>query len=389
MKQTLFFLISALLALQPGAKTALAQSKPTAQAVITTFKSTPTRLNTTGFVAAPAAPVVASRLDWLTPDLGTDNTVALPTFMAKACVTAAKPVNRYTLFLNDKLIPSARNLKVERDPDCSAPFSQSIQLVEGENRLRLVAYLTGGGEVTGALVVNYKKPPVVAQEKRLALVIGNSAYPNTSRLDNPVNDAKDMAATLTDLGFEVMLFTDLDKKNLRKAVEDFGFRLKRYQVGLFFYAGHGISLNGQNYLVPIDATPQSAGDIEFDCEPADRIVSKMEDARTTNIIVLDACRNNPFERSMSRGGGDGGLTQMNAPTGTIIAYATAPGKTAADGTGRNGLYTSALLKTLKVPNMPIERAFKQVRTEVMRQSNGRQQPWESSSLVDEIYFLRK
>jgi uncharacterized caspase-like protein len=198
-----------------------------------------------------------------------------------------------------------------------------------------------------------------------------------------------MATTLTDLGFEVMLFTDLDKKKLRRAIEDFGFRLKGYQVGLFFYAGHGIAIGGQNYLVPIDASPQTVGDIEFDCEPADRVVSKMEDARTTNIIVLDACRNNPFERSMSRGGGDGGLTQMNAPTGTIIAYATAPGKTAADGTGRNGLYTAALLKTLKVPNMPIERAFKQVRTEVMRQSSGRQQPWESSSLVDEIYFFKK
>ena len=382
MKLTLFFIGICLLTVP-----ALAQPKPAAPNVVATFQSSTTRLNTTGFVAAPG-PVIVSRIGW-TSDLGADKTVGAPTFVAKACVTAAAPVSRYVLFLNEKLVPSARDLKVERDRECANPFSQTIQLVEGENRLRLIAYLTGGGEVTAPLVITYKKPPVIVLEKRLALVIGNSAYPTTSRLDNPVNDAKDMATTLTDLGFEVMLFTDLDKKKLRKAVEDFGFRLKAYQIGLFFYAGHGISLNGQNYLVPIDASPQTAGDIEFDCEPADRIVSKMEDARTTNIIVLDACRNNPFERSMSRGGGDGGLTQMNAPTGTIIAYATAPGKTAADGTGRNGLYTAALLKNLKVPNMPIERAFKQVRTEVMRLSNGRQQPWESSSLVDEIYFLKK
>ncbi|NID10217.1 caspase family protein [Fibrivirga algicola] len=353
-----------------------------------TFKSEPTRLNTTGFVAASNAPGVGSRIDW-TSTLPADKTVGSPIFLAKACVTAAKPVDRFVLFLNEKQLPTTRDLRVERDPVCPNPFSQSVELAEGENKLRLVAYLTGGGELTAQLVVTYAKSPIAASEKRLALVIGNSAYPTTSKLENPVNDAKDMAATLTDMGFDVMLFTDLDKRKLRKAIEDFGFRLKGYQVGLFFYAGHGIALNGQNYLVPIDASPQSASDIEFDCEPADRIVSKMEDARTTNIIVLDACRNNPFERSMSRGGGDGGLTQMKAPAGTIIAYATSPGKTAADGVGRNGLYTSALLKTLKVPNMPIEKAFKQVRSEVMRQSNGRQQPWESSSLVDEIYFMKK
>ncbi|GAB3642854.1 caspase family protein [Spirosoma arcticum] len=385
MKPILFFMGSYLFAFPM-----LAQPKPAVSTVVATFKSAPTRLNTTGFVEAPTPPVVASRIEWA-DGLETNMTVGTPAFTVKACVTAAKPVSRYVLSLNGKMVPTARDLKVERDQDCPKPFSQTVQLTEGENQLRLVAYLTGGGEVAAPLVVSYKKPvvAVLPTEKRLALVIGNSAYPSTSRLDNPVNDAKDMAATLTDLGFEVMLFTDLDKKKLRKAIEDFGFRLKGYQIGLFFYAGHGIAIGGQNYLVPIDASPQTAGDIEFDCEPADRIVSKMEDARTTNIIVLDACRNNPFERSMSRGGGDGGLTQMNAPTGTIIAYATAPGKTAADGTGRNGLYTAALLKTLKVPNMPIERAFKQVRTEVMRQSNGRQQPWESSSLVDEIYFLKK
>jgi hypothetical protein len=309
-----------------------------------------------------------------------------------ACIKTDKPLTSLSLYVNDVLQPASRDLKVQADQaraNCDQPFVQMIQLKDGENQIRLVAQ-NAGGTTTQTLIARYQRNELAIGEKRLALVIGNSSYPNASRLENPVNDAKDMAATLTELGFEVMLFTDLDKRKLRKAIEDFGFRLKGFQVGLFFYAGHGIAINGYNYLVPIDAAPQSASDIEFDCEPADRVVSKMEEAHTTNIIVLDACRNNPFERSFAgRSGDDGGLTQMKAPAGTIISYATAPGKTAADGTGRNGLYTAALLKTLKVPNMPVEKAFKQVRSEVMRISNGRQQPWESSSLIDDIYFLKK
>ncbi|GAB3542744.1 caspase family protein [Spirosoma fluminis] len=365
---------------------ALAQPKP-----IATFQSPSTRLNTMPLFTTPtsAGSPVASRIDW-TSNLGADQTVSAATFMAKACVTSAKPVARYTLFLNDKLQPSARDLKVERDTDCQQPFSQSVQLTEGENKIKLVAYLTGGGELTSSLEVTYRKPAVAETEKRLALIIGNSSYPATSRLTNPVNDAQDMAATLRELGFEVMLYTDLDKKKLRKAVDDFGYKLKDYQVGLFFYAGHGVAVGDHNYLVPIDAKPETAGDIEFDCEPADRVLAKMDDARTrTNIIVLDACRNNPFERSLVRGGNDGGLTSMNAPNGSYIAYATSPSKTAADGNGRNGLYTSALLKHLKVPNIPIEDVFKRVGREVTEQTGGRQRPWVSSSLTNDFYFRKK
>jgi hypothetical protein len=362
------------------------------QKQIATFQSPSTRLNTTTFFStptAPATPTVASKINWMST-LGADQTVSNPSFAVKACVISAKPITRYTLFLNDKLQPSARDLKVERDIDCQQTFSQTVQLAEGENKIKLVAYLTGGGEVTSSLEVNYKKPAVAVSEKRLALVIGNSTYPATSRLANPANDAQDMAAALKELGFEVMLYTDLDKKKLRKAVDDFGFRLKDYQVGLFFYAGHGVAVGDRNYLVPVDAKPETAGDIEFDCEPADRVLAKMDDARTrTNIIVLDACRNNPFERSLVRGGNDGGLTSMNAPNGSYIAYATAPSKTAADGTGRNGLYTSALLKHLKEPNIPIEDVFKRVRRDVMQQTNNRQQPWDSSSLTSDFFFQRK
>lgn len=368
---------------------ALAQPKPAASTVVTTFKSAPTRLNTTGFVAAPAAPVVASRIEW-TSDLDADRTVGAPTFVAKACITAAKPVTRYVLSLNGKPVTAARDLKVERDPACQNQFSQTLELTEGENRLRLVAYLAGGGEVAAPLVVTYKKPPVLVLEKRLALIIGNADYPGSNKLGNPVNDANDMAAALKKLGFDVVQYTNLNNRSMREAINVFGDKLRDYQVGLFYYAGHGVQSKGRNYLVPLDAKPESENEIEYDCLLADRILTKMEDARTrTNIVVLDACRNSPFERSWQRGGGDNGLATMDAPIGSVIAYATAPGKTAADGNGRNGLYTAALLKALQLPNQTIIQLFQQVRAEVLKQSNNKQLPWESTSLTGDFYFQRK
>ncbi len=382
MKPILFFTASCLLAVS-----ALAQPKSGVSTVVATFKSTPTRLNTTGFVAAP--PAVASRLEWMT-DLNADKTVVAPTFLAKACLTTDKPVSRYELTLNGKLMAQARDLKVERDPECPNPFSQAVELLEGENRLNLVAHLTGGGEVSAPLVVTYKKPPVVVLEKRLALVVGNADYPGSNKLGNPVNDANDMAASLKNLGFEVILYTNLNNRAMREAINTFGDKLRDYQVGLFYYAGHGVQSKGRNYLVPLDAKPESENEVEYDCLLADRILTKMEDARTrTNIVVLDACRNAPFERSWSRGGGDNGLATMDAPIGSVIAYATAPGKTAADGNGRNGLYTAALLKALQVPNQTIIQLFQQVRGDVLKQSNNKQLPWESTSLTSDFYFQRK
>ncbi len=387
MKTSAFLIGGCLLACsvlaQPGQKT----SKNVA-----TFQSPTTHLNTKAFfpgAAASITPTTASRVDW-TSDMEADQTVTAPTFIAKACVTTAKPVARYALLLNNKLQPVARDLKVERDKDCAQVFSQTVQLAEGENRLRLVAYLTGGGEVVSALSVTYKKPPVLALEKRLALIIGNADYPGSNKLGNPVNDATDMAAALKKLGFEVMQFTNLTNRGMREAINAFGDKLRDYQVGLFYYAGHGVQSKGRNFLVPLDAKPESDNEIEYDCLEADRILTKMEDARTrTNIVVLDACRDTPFERKWNRGGGDNGLATMDAPIGSVIAYATSPGKTAADGNGRNGLYTAALLKALQTPNQTIIQLFQQVRAEVIRQSNKKQVPWESTSLTGDFYFQPK
>lgn len=228
---------------------------------------------------------------------------------------------------------------------------------------------------------------VFCQEQRLALVIGNALYENGSTLLNPENDANAMADALQQLGFDVLKHENLDQDNMRRAIDEFGAKLREYDVGLFFYAGHGIQAKGMNYLIPVDAEIWTENDVEYNCVAAGRVLAKMEDAESRiKIVILDACRDNPFERSWTRSVKGTGLAFMNAPYGSIIAYATAPGSTASDGLGAHGLYTSALLENLMVPGLQIEDVFKRVRVFVREQSNGRQVPWESTSLEGDFYF---
>lgn len=243
--------------------------------------------------------------------------------------------------------------------------------------------------------VDKKNLPSMVNQQRIALVIGNGNYANAGKLANPINDARAMESTLTSLGFKVLEYEDLSQSEMKKAVDDFGQQLDNYDVSLVFYAGHGIQVNGKNYLIPIDASISSKKDVEYNAIDAGRVLAKMEDAPTkTNIIILDACRNNPFERSWRavkiNGTGGGGLAFMNAPTGSLIAYSTAPGNTAADGVeGTNGVYTSALLKHMKTPNIPIEEMFKRVRVTVENKTNKRQVSWESTSLKGDFFFKIK
>lgn len=182
-------------------------------------------------------------------------------------------------------------------------------------------------------------------EKRIALVIGNAAYAN-SPLKNPVNDAQAMAKAFRDLGFEVLLRENAGEKDMKRAVEEFGDRLRGGGVGVFFFAGHGIQVAGRNYLIPVDANIRNERDIDIDAIDVNRVLSRMEDARNRlNIVILDACRDNPFGRSFRSSAR--GLASIDAPSGTLIAYATAPGKLARDGSGANGLYTGELVKAIK------------------------------------------
>jgi hypothetical protein len=223
---------------------------------------------------------------------------------------------------------------------------------------------------------------------RVALVIGNGDYVAARKLANPVNDATDMVRALGGLGFEVISGTNLSLKEMTEKVRQFGDKLKSDgSVGLFYYAGHGVQVGGRNYLIPVEADIPREDEIDFNAFNVDLVLRKMGTANNgLNIVILDACRNNPFARSWSRGDTDGGLAQMTAPTGSFIAYATAPDRTASDGGERNGLYTAELLKVLGEPNAKIEDIFKKVTIAVDRASNGQQIPWTSSSLRGEFYF---
>jgi len=225
--------------------------------------------------------------------------------------------------------------------------------------------------------------------RRVALVIGNNAY-GSGPLLNPVNDARAMATALLSAGFTVILKTDTTQPELTAAVREFGNRLKEGgpgTAGLFYFAGHGMQIRGRNFLIPVGANIEHEDEVSYQALDAQAVMDKMESAGNgTNIVILDACRNNPFVRSFRSG--RQGLAQMDAPVGTLVAFSTAPGSVASDGLqgGGNGLYTSHLLTALQRPGLKVEDVFKQVRMGVLRDSQNRQVPWEASSLIGDFYF---
>jgi len=224
-------------------------------------------------------------------------------------------------------------------------------------------------------------------EKKLALIIGCSNYIYVENLTNPVNDANAMGTALQALGFETIKVLNPTQKELKISIDDFGEKLHKYKTALFYFAGHGIQVKGMNYLIPTDANLKNEKMVEYDCVEANRVLSLMEDSKSlVNIVILDACRNNPFERSLGRGGGMRGLATMDAPKGSLIAYSTSPGKTASDGHGENGLYTEALLTQITIKHRTITSLFQDVRKEVIEKSNNEQVPWESTSLTSDFYF---
>lgn len=221
--------------------------------------------------------------------------------------------------------------------------------------------------------------------RRVALVIGNAEYKGMP-LRNPVNDAKDVAAKLKTLGFEVIIRTNITSKQIGGALREFKSKLSPGSVALFFYAGHGVQIKGENYLPAVDAEIGGEEDVPNQSLSTRQIMNVLEDSKTRlNLVFLDACRDNPFARSFRSSGG--GLAKLEAPSGTLISFATRPGSVAADGEGNNGLYTENLLKVMAMPNVPIEQALKQVVSNVKRSSNGKQEPWMEGSIEGDFYFL--
>lgn len=304
----------------------------------------------------------------------------------KVGVKSKSPITQTAVYVNGQ---QSRGAVVVKNDGYDMTISHTVTLLQGQNIIKVtVANASGMASVEHTVAYaqsNVPQPapqPIapVQREKRLALVIGNANYAGQA-LANPVNDATDMASKLRTLGFDVIFLTDGTKRNIEDKINEFGEKASHYDVAMFYYAGHGIQYNGSNYLIPIGANMKSKGDIEYECTDMGRVLTKMEESGCKmKIVALDACRNNPFERSWYRGAGQSGLSAVNAPVGTFISYATSPGSTAADGQDRNSPYTKALLQTLATPGLTIERVFKDVALKVFNSTNRQQTPWYSSSL---------
>lgn len=228
-------------------------------------------------------------------------------------------------------------------------------------------------------------------DKRVALVVGNSAYQNVARLDNPKNDATLLADTLRDLGFLLVggrAQADLDKNALDRAVQSFGRQIQDADVALFYYAGHGVQINGSNYLVPVDANPTREADVDFQMLDVSLVLRQMQLSGTKlNLVVLDACRNNPFGGRGLRAA-TGGLAQMRAPEGTLISYATQPGGVAQDGVDGNSPYSKALAATMRRGGLDIFQTFNEVGLAVKRSTNNAQEPWLASSPIGGSFYFK-
>lgn len=229
-----------------------------------------------------------------------------------------------------------------------------------------------------------------AQGRRVALVVGNSSYKSVERLANAANDARLMATTLKEAGFTIIgdgPQLDLDKPRFERAVQAFGRALQGADVALFYYSGHGLQVDGVNWLVPVDASPTGPRDLDFQMVDASLVLRQMEHAGTKlNMVLLDACRNNPFAIRGVRGS-QPGLAEMRAPEGTLISYATQPGNVASDGSSSNSPYTAALAAAMHRPGADVFQVFNQVGLSVKQVTGGQQQPWLASSPIAGNFFF--
>ena len=226
-------------------------------------------------------------------------------------------------------------------------------------------------------------------ETRIALVIGNSSYRTVTVLPNPANDAKAFTELLKSAQFEVIQAPDLTQSDMRRVIREFAETVSQKgpdTVSLIYYAGHGVQVEGENYLVPTDANIRREADVAIEAVRLNDLMTALASTTSkTRIVILDACRNNPFteiRRSTGRG-----LAIVDAPTGSVVSYSTAPGMEAMDGAGQNSPFTAALVEVAREPNLPLEQAFKKVRLAVHKTTEGQQTPWESSSLTSDFAFF--
>jgi tetratricopeptide (TPR) repeat protein len=272
------------------------------------------------------------------------------------------------------------------------------EAAEGIARVEQKLAANAGGTKVAVAIPQASQPGVasvvVPIGRRVALVIGNSKYQHATQLRNPSNDAADITQALRKLGFDAIEGRDLDRHGMEDKIREFGRKLEGADLALLFYAGHGMQVGGKNYLVPIDAKLERAGDLSLDTIEVGQILAQMEAEKRVNLVFLDACRDNPLARSFSRSLGTrstsvgSGLAAIQSAIGTMIAYATQPDNVALDGDGRNSPFTTALLKHVTTPGLEISALMKRVRADVIAATHEKQVPWDHSSLVGDVILAR-
>ena len=325
---------------------------------------------------------VAPVISWSSPE-SPNTLVNDESLMINVCIKSSTELRSVKLLVNGNIQIEDNVFQASVSGDCNYTWRPSAVLREGDNSIFVIAANTAGSTTSEKRVI---KLTSVLAEKRLALVMGNSQYRNSAPLKNPVNDANLMEATLKELGFEVIKILDAGFNEMRSAIREFEDKLPEYNIALFYYAGHGNQVDGKNYLIPTDAKLEKPGDCKFEAIEVNLIVDEFERYQeNTNIVILDACRNNPFA-AWARGG-EAGFRAMSFTSGTIVAYATSEGATAADGKGNNGMYTEELIKQMLIPQ-PISSVFINTRAQVRKLSNNLQIPSETNKLNGEFYFRK-
>ena len=310
-------------------------------------------------------------------------------FALKAGIKSLSKIESWSVTVNGVI---ERGVNPVMNDNYSMMIDKPLTLAEGNNIIKIEVKNAGGVAMTEKKVTYIaEKATLDIHQRRIALVMGNAKYRDSDkRLNNPVNDATDVAEKLESLGFTVIPAYDRTRQGMEMAINDFGIKARDYDVALFYYAGHGIRSNGDNYLIPVDANLPDESYVRYNCTNANLVLDLMEKAHCKmKIVILDACRNNPFARSWHRGEVGGGLGSMTAPKGTFIAFSTSPGEVAQDGTGRNSPYTAALLQTLDIPNLSITDFFQEVLEKVASKTQERQTPWTSNSFRGRFVFNQK
>ena len=310
--------------------------------------------------------------------------VSTETFTMEVCIKSPADLISAKVLVDGVQVTIGKAFQRIEESNCNYIWKPQIILKEGDNSIYVIAENIAGSTTSENRIIKFSK---VVAERRLALIIGNSNYVNGASLKNPVNDANLMEATLKGLGFDVIKQINSGRDAMINAIREFSKKLLSYNVALFYFAGHGLQVDGINYLIPINAKLENKDDCKWEAITVNTVTDEFKkNSANTNIVILDACRNNPY-RSWARGG-EPGFKALAPIIGTIISFSTSEGATAADGEGANGIFTEELVKQMVIPQQ-IESVFKKTRKQVIERTNGQQTPTEWSYLTGDFYFRKQ